>query len=133
MLEQLNQSLKNVNLVPIQTVTETTTGSGVDTYLSSKPAFDSALILAEIGNLGDQASTTVKIEESDASDFGSGVSVAKGGAEVTVAADNSYQFQVERTKRYLRAVVTITGGSAPSAEVFVGGILWNAQRPFPIL
>ncbi|QLG69729.1 MAG: hypothetical protein CH104c_0498 [Candidatus Woesebacteria bacterium] len=75
----------------------------------------------------------MKIEESDASDFSSGVSVAKGGDEVTVAADNSYQFQVERSKRYLRAVVTITGGISPSAEVFVGGLLWNAQRPFPML
>jgi len=131
-MKTLNQNIHPATLLPIGVITETTQGSPLDSYLSSRPAYDSGLIDIAIGNLGDQTSTKVKIEESDASDFSSGVTVAKGGEEITVAADTGYRMQIERKKRYLRAVVTITAGSTPSAEVYVGALLWDAQRPFPI-
>lgn len=131
-MKTLNQNIHPATLLPIGVITVTTQGSAVDTYLSSRPAYDSGLIDIAIGNLGDQTSTKVKIEESDASDFSSGVTVAKGGEEITVAADTGYKMQIERKKRYLRAVVTITAGSTPSAEIYAGALLWDAQRPFPI-
>lgn len=131
-MKTLNQNIHPATLLSIGVITETTQGSAVDSYLSDRPAYDSGLIDIAIGNLGDQTSTKVKIEESDASDFSSGVTVAKGGEEITVAADTGYKMQIERKKRYFRAVVTITAGSTPSAEVYVGALLWDAQRPFPI-
>lgn len=128
----LNQNIHPATLLPIGVITATSQGSAVDTYLSGRPAYDSGLIDIAIGNLGDQTSTKVKIEESDASDFSSGVTVAKGAEEITATADTGYKMQIERKKRYLRAVVTITGGSSPSAETYVGALLWDAQRPFPV-
>jgi len=130
-MKTLNQNIHTATLLPIGTITETTEATGVDTYLSNRPAYDSGLIDIAIGDLGDQTSTKVKIEESDAADFSSGVSVAVGGDEITVSTDTGYKMQIDRKKRYLRAVVTIDGGSSPSAEVYVGALLWNAQRPFP--
>lgn len=131
-MKTLNQNIHPATLLPIGVITETTEGTAVDSYLSDRPAYDSGLIDIAIGNLGDQTSTKVKIEESDASDFSSGVTAAKGGEEITVEADTGYKMQIERKKRYFRAVVTITAGSTPSVEVYVGALLWDAQRPFPI-
>lgn len=129
-MKTLNQNIHPATLLPIGAITTTTEGAAIDSYLSGRPAYDSGLIDIAIGNLGDQTSTKVKIEESDASDFSLGVTVAKGGEEITVEADTGYKMQIERKKRYLRAVATITGGSSPS--VYVGALLWDAQRPFPI-
>jgi hypothetical protein len=131
-MKTLNQNIHPATLLPIGVITETTQGPTLDSYLSDRPAYDSGLIDIAIGNLGDQTSTKIKIEESDASDFSSGVTAAKGGEEITVEADTGYKMQIERKKRYFRAVVTITAGSTPSAEVYVGALLWDAQRPFPI-
>lgn len=131
-MKTLNQNIHPATLIPIGVITETTEGSAVDTYLSGRPAYDSGLIDIAIGDLGDQTSTKVKVEESDSSTFASGVTMVKGGEEITVAEDTGYKVQIERKKRYLRAVVTITAGSAPSAEAYVGALLWDAQRPFPI-
>lgn len=132
MPKQLDQNIKIVQLIPIQTITATTNGSAIDTKISEMFNMDTALVNIEVGDLGDQTSTKVKIEEDDDSNFGS-ASVAEGGDEITVAADNSYKMEIKRAKRYLRAVITITGGTSPSAEVFVGGVLCNWQKPFPIL
>lgn len=133
-MKSLGQNIKLAKLLPIQTLTDSANGSAIDTLLGDGFRFDTALVNVEIGNLGTQASTKVKIEESDASNFGSGVTVAKGGEEVTVAQDTSYKMEIERAKRYLRAVLTLTTpGATPSVEVFVGAILWNAQKPFPVV
>lgn len=129
----LNQNFQTKTLLPIQVITLTTNGTSNDTYVSNQPAFDTALIDVAIGNLGDQTSTKVKVEEADISDFSSDVTVARGGEEVTVVADTGYKMQIERKKRYIRAVVTITGGITPSAEVYIGAILWNAEKPFPLI
>lgn len=129
----LNQNIQAKTLLPLQVITATNNGTGADTYVDNKPTFDTALIDAAIGNLGDQTSTKVRIEESDVSNFSSGVIVAKGGEEITVAANTIYKLQVERQKRYLRSVVTITGGASPTAQVYIGAILWNAQKPFPLV
>ncbi len=134
MPKQLNNNIKPVELLPIQAIEDSANGTGVDTYLADGSSFDTALIKAAIGDLGSQASTKVKIQESDVSDFSSGAQTAEGGDEVTVSADNTYIFQIKRAKRYLRAVVTLaTPGETPSAEVHVDGILCNWDLPFPIL
>lgn len=132
-MKTLNQNIQAKTLLPIQVITATNNGVGADTYFSAKPTFDTALVDVAIGNLGDQTSTKVKIEEADVSDFSSGATVAKGGEEITVTADTVYKMQIERKKRYLRSIVTITGGVAPSAEVYIGAILWNAEKPFPLI
>ena len=130
-MRTLNQNIHTVTLLPIGSITETTEGNSVDTYLSNRPAYDSGLIDIAIGNLGDQVSTKVKVEESDAMDFSAEATVANGGEEITVQANTGYKMQIDRKKRYLRSVVTITGGSEGSGEVYVGALLWNAQKPFP--
>lgn len=133
-MKSLGQNIKTTQLLPIQTLNDSANGSAVDTLLGDGFRFDTALVNVEIGNLGTQASTKVKIEESDDGSGFTGATVAKGGEEVTVADDHSYKMEIERTKRYLRAVVTLTTpGATPSAEVFVGAILWNAQKPFPVV
>ena len=133
-MKSLGQNIQIKQLLPIQTLADSADGSAVDTLLGGGFSFDTALVNVEIGNLGTQASTKVKIEESDSSTFASGNTVAEGGAEVTVAADTSYKMEIKRTKRYLRAVVTMaTPGETPSAEIFIGAILWNAEKPFPVV
>ncbi len=133
-MKALNQNFKKAVSIPNQVLTVSTNGSAVDTYLENRPAFETALVDIAIGALGTQASTGVKIEESDDATFATGVSVAKGGEEVTAAASTNYKREIERTKRYLRAVVTITTpGATPSVGIYAGMILWNAQTPFPAL
>ena len=96
-------------------------------------SFDTALALIEIGNItGTPTSVKVKVEEDDDSEFG-GASVAAGGTEITVVQDHSYTMEIERSKRYLRIVVTTAGGSAPTVECCGVFLLWNAAKPYPIL
>lgn len=133
-MKSLGQDIKITQLLPVQTLNDSANGSAIDTLLGGGFSFDTALVNVEIGNLGTQATTKVKIEECDDSTFASGNTVAPGGAEITVAADHSYKMEIARTKRYLRAVVTMaTPGETPSAEIFIGAILWNAQKPFPVV
>ena len=133
MPKQLNQNIKPVDLIPVQSLAETTEGSGIDSYLADGSSFDTALIGAAVGALGSQANTKIMIQESDSAAFAS-PTTADGGEEITVAADHTYAFQIKRAKRYLRAVVTLnTPGETPSAIVHVSGILCNWDRPFPIL
>jgi len=133
-MKTLRQNIQIKQVLPIQVIVDTTEGAAIDTRQGGGNNFDTALVNVEIGDLGTQATTAVKIEESDTSDFSAGNQVAKGGEEVTVAADTSYKMEVERAKRYLRAVVTFaTPGVTPTAEVFIGAILWNAQKPFPVV
>ena len=132
MPKELENNIKLVDLLPIQKITTTTNGAAIDTRLPDESRFSSALVRVAIGDLGDQTSTKVKIEEDDDPNFGS-PSVAEGGEEITVAADNTYKMEIKRSKRYLRAVVTITGGTSPSAEVHINGILCDWGKPFPIL
>lgn len=133
MPKQLDQNIKIVQILPIQIISATTNGAAIDTKISEMFNMDTALVNVEIGDItGSPTSVKVKIEEDDDSAFGS-PSVAAGGEEVTVAADTSYKMEISRVKRYLRVVATITGGTSPTVEVFVGGILWNAQKPFPVI
>ncbi|MFA5169088.1 MAG: hypothetical protein WC530_11230 [Candidatus Omnitrophota bacterium] len=133
MPKQLDQNIKPVELLPIQTLADSANGSAIDTHLADESSFETALIKAAVGDLGSQATTKIKIQEDDDSAF-SAPTTAEGGAEVTVSADSTYSFEIRRAKRYLRAVVTLTTpGATPKAEVHVSGILCNWDLPFPIL
>lgn len=98
-------------------------------------SFDTALIVATIGTAGaDITDIDIKIEESDSSTFVSGVTVAEGGAERAVVEESSNLFQIKRTKRYLRATVTLAeDGEADTVPVAITGILCNWSTPFPIV
>jgi len=111
------------------------TSSIIDTMASGGP-FDAALIRANIGAFGaDLTNVKVKIEESNDDDFSdSSETVADGGSEQTATATGELIFQVQRTKRYLRAVITMTAsGAADTAPVSVTGILHNWAKPLPIV
>jgi hypothetical protein len=140
MPQQLKENIKLANTLAIQTLTgtvNTTTthpGSVLDTKLSEMYSFDTALFLIQIGVLGNAPTVKVKIQEADVSDFSAGITDAAGGEEITVAANNSYKMEIERKKRYLRILVTITSGAAAgTAVVYAGAILCNWVKPFPIL
>lgn len=111
------------------------TSSIIDTMASGGP-FDAALIRANIGTFGaDLTNVKVKIEESNDDDFSdASETVADGGAEQTATATGELVFQVNRSKRYLRAVITMTAsGSGDTAPVSITGILHNWAKPLPIV
>lgn len=135
MPKELRQNFSKSISIPIQIIPSTGSldGSAIDTYLADGFAFDTALAFIEIGNItGAPTSVKIKVEEDDDSAFGS-ASVADGGSEITVAQDHSYTMEIRRMKRYLRIVVTTTGGTTPTVECFGAFILWNAVKPFPRL
>ena len=135
-MQELRENFSKAISIPIQIIPSTGSldGAAIDTKVSEMVSYDTALALIEIGDItGTPDSVKVKIQESNVSDFGSGVNTVKGGDEITVAADHSYTKEIERTKRYLRIVVTTTGGTTPTVECFGALLLWNAARPYPRL
>jgi len=130
-MQKLNGYIKPIALLANQDVTETVSGTGV-AFLQGEQ-FDAGLVRIHVGKItGTPTSVKVKIEESDVANFGSGVTVISGGAEITVVEDTIYEKQVQRTKKYIRATVTVTGGSTPHAAIAVDAILCNWALPFPI-
>jgi hypothetical protein len=100
------------------------------------PSFDGALIIAAVGAKGaDVSAIKIKVEESNDDDFSdASETVADGGAEVTVLENTTTAFEIRRTKRYLRAVVTLTaGGAADTVPVSIVGVLGNWAKPFPLV
>lgn len=100
------------------------------------PNFDGALITAAVGAKGaDVTAIKIKVEESNDDDFSdASETVADGGAEVTVLENTTTVFQILRTKRYLRAVVTLTAtGAADTVPVSITGVLMNWAKPLPIV
>lgn len=111
------------------------TSSIIDTQATGGP-FDGALIRANIGTFGaDLTNVKVKIEESNDDDFSdASETVADGGAEQTATEAGELTFQVARSKRYLRAVITMTAsGAADTAPVSITGLLHNWAKPLPIV
>jgi len=107
----------------------------IDTMASGGP-FDAALIRASIGTFGaDLTNVKVKIQESNDDDFSdSSETTMDGGAEQTATEAGELVFQVTRTKRYIRAVVTMTAsGAADTAPVAITGILHNWAKPLPVV
>jgi len=133
MPKQLEENIKLAQLIPIQVLTAgTENGTPVDMKLSEMYSFDTALVNIEIGDIT-TGPIKVTIEESDDSTFADGTeTVAEGGEEIEIllaSADSSYEMEIARTKRYLRAVVVVVG----DVEIFIGMLKCNWQKPFPIL
>lgn len=140
-MQELKNNIRLKTFIPL-TVHDGTgdtplNGAAVDMREIDKdgsPMFDSALIQAVIGDVGANVDVaTVLIQESDTSDFSAGNSVADGGAAVdVVAGDQTVIFEVKRSKRYIRAVLTVeVSGAADDIQIAVTGILSNWAKPFP--
>ena len=96
--------------------------------------YEAALVIAQLGAVGANVTAlTLTIEEDDDSAFGS-ATVAEGGTATSVlAGDDTFTFQVKRTKRYIRAVLAVTEtGAADDVEIAVSAILNNWAKPFNI-
>lgn len=99
---------------------------------------DSALVLLSIGDItGTPTSVKVKIQEANDIGFATSPTTALGGEEITITATNALRnsmqrFEVSPTKRYLRAVVTFTGGSTPTAALAAMAILSDIAVPYPV-
>lgn len=123
------------NAVSVKELLEVQVVSGdANSAIVDLAGYDTALVLVGVGNItGTPDSLVVTVQESDASDFGSGVTTIEGGAATTVAADTLYQFQVRRTKRYLRVNYNFTGGTTPTAESYAVALATNWATPFNIV
>ena len=95
--------------------------------------FDGALVRVAVGDIsGTPDSLTVAIYESDTADFASS-SVAAGGVAQTMVANSSYSFEIERSKKFMRAVADFTGGTSPGAGIYAMAVLHNFAKPLPIV
>ena len=127
-METMKNSIKVSELLPATSIEETAVGEIVD--MAGK---DTALVLMGVGAItGTPTSIVVTLQESDSATFATGVTTIKGGDATTVAEDTLYQFQVERTKRYLRPSIVVTGGTDPTALMHIHALLTNWARPFNI-
>lgn len=98
----------------------------------------SALVMLSIGDItGLPTSVKVKIQEADDIAFGTAPTTALGGEEITITAAllrNSLQrFEVTAVKRYIRAVVTFTGGTTPTASLGAVALISDLAVPFPVV
>jgi len=136
----MTQTLKgNIKLVTVLPLTvhngdSNTPLNGDAIDMQASGGFENALVLAQVGAVGANISAlTLKIQESDSSTFASGNTDAEGGAAVSVLAGALTQsFQIKRTKRYIRAVLTVTeSGAADDVEIAATAVLSNWAKPFP--
>lgn len=135
-METIKNNIRLVSFVPPVVADEDSepTSAVIDTFETADAHFDGALIRAEVGTFGaDLTNVKVKVQESDAAD-GSNPTDARGGAEGTLTEAGELVFQVERSKRYLLVVITMTAsGATDTAPVSVSGILHNWAAPYPIV
>lgn len=128
----MRNTISVVDVYPVDTQAGDDTGVAID--MQAKGGFQAALAMVGVGAItGAPTTVAVSFEESDAADFGSGVTVVEGGEAVNVAADTAYQFQLARSKRYIRMNIEFTGGTTPSAEVHGVAVLNNWAKPFNIV
>lgn len=106
--------------------------NGATVDMQQAGGYEAALALASVGAFtGTPTTVEIYFEEDDASNFAS-ATVVEGGEATEVSADSQYSFQLKRTKRYVRAVLDFTGGTTPTAEVAIQGILNNWAKPFNV-
>ena len=122
------------SLATTDTLTAAADGFAATTLTGGKdgPMAESAIIPVSIGNVtGSPTSVKVKIQESDTVAFSSSAT-ALGGEEVTISRNTNFHFHVTPSKRYLRAVITFSGGSSPTAVVAGTAILSDIASPLVI-
>lgn len=128
-METMKNSISVKELLEVQVVS-----GDDDSAIIDMAGYDTGLVLVGIGDItGTPDSLVITVQESDASDFGSGVTTIEGGDATTVAADTLYQFQVRRTKRYVRVNYNFTGGSTPTVESYAVALATNWAKPFNIV
>lgn len=139
-MHELRNNIKLVTLIPLTIHNGDSNtdlaGDGVDTKNGESESFDTALVTAVIGAVGADVSTaTLTIQEDDESDFSGSPTTAEGGDAVDIiAGDLTQTFQIKRTKRYLRAYLTVEeDGAADDVEIAVTAVLCNWAKPFPII
>lgn len=136
MTQELRGNIKPVEFIPVEELGDgTKNGSAVDTYESDSQGFhfDSAYIRVGVGDATNVAGdkVQVKVEESDDE---SNWSVAPGGTEVDVTQETQTYFEIKRSKRHLRVVVTVDEeGGTGAVAVYATGLLTNWSVPMPII
>lgn len=139
-METLTDNIRLVTFVAPVVADEDSepTGNIIDTKEiaaeAGSPRFDGALIRAVAGTFGaDLTGIAIEIQESDNADGSSGT-VAEGGASQSLSEAGALTFQVKRSKRYLKAVTTMTaGGAGDTAPLAIVGILHNWAHPLPLV
>lgn len=135
-METLKNNIKLVSFIAPVVADEDSepTSTVIDTHETEASHFDGALVRARAGTFGaDLTGITITIQESDNAD-GSSPSTARGGEAQTLSAAGEVVFQVERSKRYLLALVVMAaGGAADTAPLAVSGILHNWAAPLPLI
>lgn len=135
-METLKNNIKLVSFIAPVVADEDSepTSTVIDTYETENSHFDGALVRANAGVFGaDLTGITITIQESDNAD-GSSPSTAAGGAAQTLSAAGELVFQVERSKRYLLALVVMAASStADTAPLAITGILHNWAAPVPLI
>jgi len=135
-METLKNNIKLVSFIAPVVADEDgePTSSVIDTFESEAAHFDGALVRANAGTFGaDLTDITITIQESDNAD-GSSPSTARGGEAQALTAAGELVFQVERSKRYLLALVVMTAsGTGDTAPLAITGILHNWAAPLPLV
>lgn len=128
-METMRNSISVKELLEVQVLSGDANSEIID-----MSGYDTALVLVGVGNItGTPDSLAVTVQESDAADFGSGVTAIEGGDAVTVAADTLYRFEARRTKRYMRVNYDFTGGTTPTVESYAVAVAANWAKPFNIV
>lgn len=126
-MKQLNQSFKVVQFIPISSLDANENGDAVDMRQTDMFAYDTALVLAEVGGWSDGSGKIVlTVQEADDPLFTDASDIDRA----ELAENTSHIFQIERRKRYIRVAVDVN--SATDVQILVNGLLWNASIPFPI-
>lgn len=111
-----NQAFLAAAIKP-QAATATVTGSGVDCQTSDGPVNILLQTGAATGTTG--ATLDVKIQESDDNSTFTDAIAFSQLSGTGIANVNSFYGKYLRSKRYIRAVATIAGGSSPSIPLSV--------------
>ncbi len=136
-METLKNNIRLVSFIAPVSADEDSepTSAVIDTYETADgPSFDGCLVRANAGVFGaDLTEVEITIQESDSAD-GSNATDAAGGAAQALTEAGELVFHVERTKRYLVAVVAMTaGGAADTVPLAITGILHNWAAPVPVV
>jgi hypothetical protein len=123
------QAQTRISLIPLSDITQTTTGTGV----SIVGYVGEAKFVALAKNVaGTSPTLAIKLQESDDdSDYAdvSGATfttVTDAGTKASVA--HTINLQLDRRKRFLRAVATIGGTNSPQFLVGVVGFVLTQER-----
>ncbi len=129
-MQTLSNNISTKNALSSTSLTASGVGGTIDCFGNGSETFDSALVVANVGAIVGAPVVAVSVEESE---DGVTFTNASGGGLTTVSGNASYVFQVNRSKRYIRLSVTITGGTTPTVAIGATAILTNWATPYPLI